>query len=165
MQPALDGDPHVGGDPAQLIRVVLQGPTKVLPDNLRIRLRGRRRRGSGERNADDRLASNLGAGNREPPRASVRREFHIRRGVHRIYAKVEKPRDQLRFSKSKNVQRSIADLPLSDYGILGNKSRRKSRSMAPTSTALRRLSRDPRRKECDRGGSGESNLASVNLQL
>ena len=46
------------------------------------------------------------------PEPSVRREFHIRKGVHRIYAKVEKPRDQLRFSKSKNVQRSIADLPL-----------------------------------------------------
>ena len=33
MQPALDGDPLVAGDPAQLIRVLLQGPAKVLPDN------------------------------------------------------------------------------------------------------------------------------------
>ncbi len=33
MQPALDGDPVVGGDPGQLIRLVLQGPAKVLPAN------------------------------------------------------------------------------------------------------------------------------------
>jgi mono/diheme cytochrome c family protein len=31
MQPALDGDPVVGGDPGQLIRLILQGPAKVLP--------------------------------------------------------------------------------------------------------------------------------------
>jgi len=31
MQPALDGDAVVAGDPQQLIRVVLEGPAKVLP--------------------------------------------------------------------------------------------------------------------------------------
>jgi mono/diheme cytochrome c family protein len=33
MQPALDGDPVVAGDPTQLIRVVLLGPNKALPEN------------------------------------------------------------------------------------------------------------------------------------
>jgi mono/diheme cytochrome c family protein len=33
MQPALDGDPLVGGDPGQLIRLILEGPAKVLPAN------------------------------------------------------------------------------------------------------------------------------------
>src|ERR1700719_1122781 len=46
------------------------------------------------------------------PKPSVRREFHIRRGIDRIYAEFKKPRDQLRFSKSKNVQRPSSDLPL-----------------------------------------------------
>ncbi len=33
MQPALDGSPSVSGDPTTLIRMLIQGPNKVLPAN------------------------------------------------------------------------------------------------------------------------------------